>query len=154
MIWAKRTIILLAVTPIALWADAYSEKVLADKPVAYWRFSDAKSPAVKSAVGELSGQLNQVLPAGPRPLYYPDFSADNKSMYFDGAGQFLGVTDPGKDSVLDFAKGDSYETRNFKSLDKEKEYNKKTQYTKTNTCSLVVPFAKDITVNHKDKPYD
>ena len=107
MIWAKRTIILLAVTPIALWADAYSEKVLADKPVAYWRFSDAKSPAVKSAVGELSGQLNQVLPAGPRPLYYPDFSADNKSMYFDGAGQFLGVTDPGKGSVLDFAKGDS-----------------------------------------------
>ena len=107
MIWAKRTIILLAVTPIAMWADAYSEKVLADKPVAYWRFSDAKSPAVKSAVGELTGQLNQALPAGPRPLYYPDFSTDNKSMSFDGSGQFLGVTDPGKGSVLDFAKGDS-----------------------------------------------
>ena len=107
MIWAKRTIILLAVTPIALWADAYSEKVLADKPVAYWRFSDAKSPAVKSAVGELTGQLNQALPVGPRPLYYPEFSADNKSMAFYDTGNFMGVTDPGKKSVLDFAKGDS-----------------------------------------------
>ena len=107
MIWAKRTVILLAVTPIALWADAYSEKVLADKPVAYWRFTDAKSPAVKSAVGELSGQLNQALPVGPRPLYYPEFSADNKSMAFNATGNFLGVTDPGKKSVLDFAKGDS-----------------------------------------------
>tara|TARA_Y100000588_G_scaffold394607_1_gene515991 strand:+ start:6606 stop:9866 length:3261 start_codon:yes stop_codon:yes gene_type:complete len=90
-----------------LWADAYSDKVLADKPVAYWRFSAAKSPTVKSVVGDLSGQLIQSLPPGPRPLYYPEFSADNKSMAFDATGNFLGVADPGKKSVLDFAKGDS-----------------------------------------------
>ena len=55
MKWAKSVVFLFAFLPMALWADAYSEKVLADKPVAYWRFSEVKSQAVKSVVGALSG---------------------------------------------------------------------------------------------------
>ena len=100
MKWAKSVVFLFAFLPMALWADAYSEKVLADKPVAYWRFSEAKSQAVKSVVGALSGQLRQSLPPGPRPLYYPEFSKDNLAMAFDGAGRFLSVPDPGKTRVL------------------------------------------------------
>ncbi|MBO35945.1 MAG: hypothetical protein CMO64_07120, partial [Verrucomicrobiales bacterium] len=68
---------MLLALPLVAFGDAYSAKVMADKPVAYWRFSEAKSPAVKSVVGALSGQLNQSLPPGPRPLYYPEFSKDN-----------------------------------------------------------------------------
>jgi len=98
---------MLLALPLVAFGDAYLAKVMADKPVAYWRFSEAKSPAVKSVVGALSGQLNQSLPPGPRPLYYPEFSKDNLAMAFDGAGRFLSVPDPGKTSVLDFAKGDS-----------------------------------------------
>ena len=66
--------------PFAVFADAYSKKVLADKPMAYWRFSDLKRPALVSAVGEIKGVLTGNLPTGPRPVFYPDFAKDNRAL--------------------------------------------------------------------------
>jgi hypothetical protein len=105
--FGQKLLWLVVALPLVAFADVYSVKVLADKPVAYWRFSDLKSPGVSSAVGQLKGKLSGALPAGPRPVFYPDFDKDNRALGLDGSGTFMGVTDPGARSVLDFAKGDS-----------------------------------------------
>ena len=46
---------LIALLPYFVGADTYSTQVLADKPVAYWRFDEAQSRSVNSAVGTLKG---------------------------------------------------------------------------------------------------
>ena len=89
---------LIALLPFVAGADTYSTQVLADKPVAYWRFDEAQSRLVNSAVGALKGQLNVQRPPGPRPLFYPDFDKDNHSLRLTADDSFVGVTDPGKKS--------------------------------------------------------
>ena len=98
---------LIALLPFFVGADTYSTQVLADKPVAYWRFDEAQSRSVNSAVGTLKGELNAQRPPGPRPLFYPDFDKGNHSLGLTADDGFVGVKDPGKKSVLDFTKGDS-----------------------------------------------
>ncbi|MDE2680269.1 MAG: DUF1553 domain-containing protein [Verrucomicrobiota bacterium] len=98
---------LIALLPLVAAADTYSTQVLADKPVAYWRFDEAQSRQVNSAVGTLKGELKGQRPLGPRPLFYPDFAKDNHSLRLTADDGFVRVTDPGKKSALDFTKGDS-----------------------------------------------
>jgi len=98
---------LIALFPFVAGADSYSEKVLADKPVAYWRFQEAKRLPVKSVVGSFTGELKGQWSPGPRPLFYPDFSKENRALHLAGDDGFVRVTDPGEKSALDFSKGDS-----------------------------------------------
>ena len=67
---------LLVALPFGVLADAYSEKVLADKPVAHWRFQEVGGVTVDSVVGGLKGKLEGNRPLGPRPAFYPDFAKD------------------------------------------------------------------------------
>ena len=39
-------VFLITLLPFVAGADSYSTQVLADKPVAYWRFNEVKSPLV------------------------------------------------------------------------------------------------------------
>jgi len=98
---------IIALLPLVAAADSYSEKVLADKPVAYWRFGEAVDLPVKSSVGKLNATLSAQHPSGPRPIFYPDFSEDNRALQLAADGAFVRVIDPGKESALDFTKGDS-----------------------------------------------
>ena len=98
---------IIALFPLVAAADSYSEKVLADKPVAYWRFGEAVDLPVKSSAGKLNATLSAQHPSGPRPVFYPDFSEDNRALQLTADGGFVRVIDPGKESALDFTKGDS-----------------------------------------------
>jgi hypothetical protein len=98
---------LIALLPFVAGADSYSEKVLTDKPVAYWNFQDVKGAVLNSVVGVLKGELAGNRPPGPRPAFYPDFDKGNLALQLDGSGGFVSVRDAGAKSVLDFAKGDS-----------------------------------------------
>lgn len=90
----------------------YVEMILADEPIAYWRF-DGQKPKVAANFSEISGldatvngQVSLESP-GPRPLQFPAFGSTNQAARFSGQGNFLRVKDPGDDSVLDFTKGDA-----------------------------------------------
>ncbi len=98
---------------------AYPDAVMKDQPVAHWRFSEtqgkqiantAKSPPSanppKLLAGTAVGNVTLDRP-GPRPTQYPDFDAANLAAAFDGKGDFVRITDPGADSVLDFDNGDT-----------------------------------------------
>jgi hypothetical protein len=100
-------VFLITLLPFVAGADSYSTQVLADKPVAYWRFDEVKSPLVNSLVGTLKGERKAQQPPGPRPLFYPDFAKDNRSLRLAVDDGFVRVADPGKKSALDFTKGDS-----------------------------------------------
>ena len=100
-------VFLITLLPFVAEADSYSTQVLADKPVGYWRFEEAKGVPLNSAVGALKGMLAGNHPPGPRPLFYPDFSKDNRSLHLAADDGFVRVADPGKKSALDFTKDDS-----------------------------------------------
>ncbi|MGB0586971.1 MAG: DUF1553 domain-containing protein [Limisphaerales bacterium] len=93
-----------------LWADDYSKQVLADKPSLYFRYDQVEGSTIKSEVGGLEGALAgnaSITDHGPRGKAYPDFPSKNAALKLSGAGQFLRVKDPGAESILDFAQGDS-----------------------------------------------
>ena len=93
-----------------LWADDYPKQVLADKPSLYFRYDQVEGSAIKSEVGGLEGTLAgnaSIADHGPRDKAYPDFASKNAALKLSGAGQFLRIKDPGAESILDFAQGDS-----------------------------------------------
>ena len=93
-----------------LWADDYSKQVLADKPSLYFRYDQVEGSTIKSEVGGLEGALTgnaSIADHGPRGKPYPDFASKNAALKLSGAGQFLRIKDPGTESILDFAQGDS-----------------------------------------------
>ena len=93
-----------------LWADDYPKQVLADKPALYFRFDQVQDSAIKSEVGGLVGVLAgkaSIADHGPRGKIYPKFAANNPALKLSGAGQFFRIKDPGAESILDFAQGDS-----------------------------------------------
>ncbi len=100
-------VFIIALLPLVAAADSYSEKILADKPVAYWRFGESVDLPVKSSVGKINATLSAQHPSGPRPIFYPDFSKDNRALQLTANGGFVRVSDPGKESALDFTRGDS-----------------------------------------------
>lgn len=95
--------------PVA--AEEYSDIILGDKPLAYWRMNgphegveqDVSGNALDAAeTGRIAGTQQ-----GPQPPEYPDFSGDNKAVRIARSGGYLVVTDPGDDSELDFTVGDA-----------------------------------------------
>ena len=95
-----------------IWADDYSKLVTADKPVAYWRLNEAagkqtlNSGSARGLVGTPVGSAKLGKP-GPRPKRYPLLSPDNRALHLVRTGSFVRVKDPGRNSSLDFGRGDS-----------------------------------------------
>ncbi len=88
---------------------AYAEIVRADKPAAYWRFEDDQGAAELNGspwpATEVAGPVKW-LAQGPRQTRFPLFDANNHAIELQRPVS-LRYSDPGRDSPLDFAKGDS-----------------------------------------------
>lgn len=89
----------------------YSEIVIADDPVAYWRFEEKDGETVSSTGGtELVGIVQGAVKLGqegPRPSLFPLFAQDNRAFSIQGSGNFIRVKDPGEASPLVFTNGDT-----------------------------------------------
>ncbi|HSH92645.1 MAG TPA: LamG-like jellyroll fold domain-containing protein, partial [Roseimicrobium sp.] len=96
-------------------AATYSDIVLADKPVAYWRFNAAEAGKVVNAAPATAGFLPDgvvqgdvgLQQQGPPPGLFPDFTKENSAAVFKGKSGYVRVQDKGADSPLKFRKGDS-----------------------------------------------
>lgn len=98
-------------------SPGYSQTVLSDGPVLYYRLGDAAGPSVRnSAAGADAAQLDGVVKSvklgepGPRPAPgdagHVDFRPDHTAGGFDGNGRII-VKDPGERSALDFTNGEA-----------------------------------------------
>ncbi len=106
----------------------YSDVVLQDRPVAYWRMDDNLFEVHPKSLGHGimargvpsrlfdDDNLNDASAAskgyvradqvGPRPLKFVNFEADNQAAVFESPA-VIKVSDPGEQSLLDFELGDS-----------------------------------------------
>jgi Concanavalin A-like lectin/glucanases superfamily/Bacterial Ig domain/Immunoglobulin domain len=74
----------------------YAGAVMADGPIAYYRFNDAGTTAANggSLGATADGTYNGNAVAGdeaPRPPAFPGFEADNRALQLDGDGDYVGV---------------------------------------------------------------
>jgi hypothetical protein len=92
----------------------YAELVAEDRPVAYWRFEDASGAAERHPAQadagtwlptEIKGSVKLEV-AGPRSPKFPLFDSGNQAAWFEKPAS-LRFDDPGADSPLDFAAGDT-----------------------------------------------
>lgn len=91
-------------------ATSYEQSVLAQKPVAYWRFEDGDAAGVASSVGSLQpGRVDgsAILAPGPRQNGNGIFPANNTARAFGAKSGTIRIKDPGANSPLDFAKGET-----------------------------------------------
>ena len=88
---------------------AYAEIVRADRPVAFWRFEDDKGIAELNGspwpAAQVAGPVKW-LAAGPRQAKFPLFDAQNSAVEFKEPAS-LRYADPGAESPLDFARGET-----------------------------------------------
>lgn len=87
----------------------YAELIRADQPAAYWRLDDARGTLELTGETRLPQLIHggvQLAGAGPPRERFPLFASDNRAVLFEKAGS-LRYDDPGRDSPLDFASGDS-----------------------------------------------
>lgn len=94
-------------------AKSYAELIREDGPVAHWSFGEstgAETSALLTSGEELLGQLEgkaSLGNPGPTRDEYPLFDSENMSLAISGAKSFVRVRDPGDDSLLDFANGET-----------------------------------------------
>lgn len=91
--------------------DRDAEIVQSDRPVAWWRFEGTDTERLRDHSGNQlhatqQGKIGWEI-AGPRPSEYPDFAAGNQGANFPKGKNYLVVSDPGDNSLLDFANGDA-----------------------------------------------
>lgn len=90
--------------------QTYRELVARDQPVAWWRFDsggdDLSNEAAEALPATVHGRVERGVP-GPRPSEYPDFTAKNTAASFSFGKNYIAVTDPGDNSLLDFTNGDA-----------------------------------------------
>ena len=94
--------------------SAYGRLILADEPVAYWRFEETTGD-FHSSVGpagektpfatQTKGKVDRNL-AGPGASAMGLFSESNRAIGFTGDGASLRIADPGDNSPFDFHAGD------------------------------------------------
>ena len=97
----RQIIFLVLLVPVFVWADAYSDKVITDKPVLYWRFSETSGSNVKPTAGNLAGEIVgrvKLNVSGPCARIFPDFDrSDSGRSLSGGAGDRpVPITDRGK----------------------------------------------------------
>jgi hypothetical protein len=91
--------------------ETYRERLLADEPVAYWRFDDILECCTPNETHETlranAGANVSLLEPGPRPPAFPLFPPENTAADFTQFARdtFLRVQDPGPLSVFDFTTG-------------------------------------------------
>ena len=102
-----------SIAQLAHGADGYRELLLADKPIAYWRFDTIEECCTPNETHESlranAGEKVSLLEAGPRPPKFPAFSEENTAADFTGYERdtYLRVKDPGAQSEFDFENGDT-----------------------------------------------
>jgi hypothetical protein len=91
----------------------YHLRVMADKPVAYWRMDNSEQETLLNHA-DPAGGLNarpaghvRLAAEGPRPSSFPIFSTTNTAAGFGKQPGWLVVKDPGAKSLLDFDLGDA-----------------------------------------------
>jgi hypothetical protein len=104
----------LALAAVALPAATYQDLVQKSQPVAWWRLNDSGSVILNHAPGPDAAVLNGAIAGrvdlkqpGPDNEQFPEFEPDSTAAAFAGRGGHIIVKDPGANSPLDFAKGDS-----------------------------------------------
>ncbi|MFT4691280.1 MAG: hypothetical protein ACI9OD_003503 [Limisphaerales bacterium] len=109
-----RISIVLALLALACPGSAdYSELVLKDRPVAYWRLDEKTGVTVGNAgtsKADLSGRIVGGLRVGEsaqRPPEFPGFTTDSTAIRYSKARNYIVVKDPGERSDLDFHQGDA-----------------------------------------------
>jgi hypothetical protein len=106
-------LLFLAALPVSAAGPDYRELLLADKPVAYWRFNTIEECCTPNETHESlranAGANVSLLEAGPRPPAFPGFSEENTAADFTGYERdtYLRVKDPGAQSEFDFENGDT-----------------------------------------------
>jgi hypothetical protein len=86
-----------ALLPTAnVFGAGYADAVLADGPIAYWRFNDATPVALNSGSLGAAGNgtyYGDATPGAqaPRPPSFVGFEADNTALQLDGSGDFVGT---------------------------------------------------------------
>ncbi len=93
--------------------DVYRKIILADNPVAFWRFNTNPTRSFidgKSLFAKPAGKVKFNVP-GPRVTIngfgHLNFTPTNTAASFDALGARLVTNDPGDESPLDFKKGDA-----------------------------------------------
>ena len=118
----------------------YISAVSADSPIAWWRLSETSGTAVANSGsgsnidGTTYGNTNLNF-AGPRPASFPGFASTNSAADFDGNGDYVAVTDPGTNSVLDFGNGDHITLEAWVDLDEITDQNEYHVVSKGRTVS-------------------
>src|SRR5687768_16655084 len=95
----KILFVLLAVLSLSVssWAAGYRDAVMADGPIAYWRFNNEAPPTAVNS-GSLGAAANgtytgDAVPGAqaPRPPGFVGFESDNTAAQFDGNGDYVGT---------------------------------------------------------------
>ncbi len=107
---------LLLLAPSMHAIEPYRERLMADAPVAYWRFDQQDQccfpnethESIYAAPGHSVGLLTE----GPRPPKFPSFAEENTALDFTTKGAVptelvVKVKDPGAKSVFDFTNGET-----------------------------------------------
>jgi len=103
----------LAALPTSAAGPTYRELLLADRPVAYWRFDTIEECCTPNETHQSlranAGDKVSLLEPGPRPPEFPAFSEENSAADFTGYERdtYLRVKDPGTKSEFDFENGDT-----------------------------------------------
>ena len=84
----------------------YSELIRQEGPVAYWSFN---TRGLRSDIGrfEIREEGTVPLQAGAAAPEYPLFDGSNRAIHAKPGLGYLRISDPGRDSALDFNRGDS-----------------------------------------------
>ncbi len=97
----------------ATHAEPYRERLLSDRPVAYWTFDELpdccfENQSHATLHAKPQDTVGLACP-GPRPPEFPLFEPTNMSLDFTEAprGAYVSIHDPGAASVFDFANGDT-----------------------------------------------
>ena len=104
-----------SIAPLVHGADApaYRERLLADRPAAYWRFDTIEECCTPNETHKSlranAGEKVSLLEAGPRPPVFAAFAEENTAADFTGYERdtYLRVKDPGAKSEFDFENGDT-----------------------------------------------
>lgn len=86
---------------LLLLISFFQQIAVAAEPVVFWHFDTEETSKLKPHGGVHRDQN------GPRPPFFPDFSAENTAVRLDGNGSRLILEDTGANSKFDFHLGDS-----------------------------------------------
>ncbi len=106
--WIANGALLLSFAVVFLSSPVFADD---SKDVARWDFGTEATSVFATHGAVLRDQ------AGPRPPEFPDFDSNNTAIRLDRTSSYLAITDPGSESVFDFAQGDAITLEAWVKLD-------------------------------------